>query len=67
MKRCLRKVVVIDLTQFGFIPGKSTIDAVFILWRMHEEYLAKQMKLYMCFVDLKKHLTEFRGKFWNGQ
>ena len=27
-KRC-RKIAMIDDMQFGFIPGKSTIDAVF--------------------------------------
>ena len=39
--------------QFGFMPGKGTIDAVFILRRFYEEYLDKE-KLYMCFVDLEK-------------
>ena len=57
----------IDDMQFGFMPGEGTIDAVFILRRMQEEYSAKQKILYMCFVDLKKHLIEFRGKLWNGQ
>ena len=40
--------------QFGFLPGKGTIDEVFILRWIQEEYLAKQKKLYMCFVDLEK-------------
>ncbi|XP_002731282.2 uncharacterized protein LOC100366586, partial [Saccoglossus kowalevskii] len=40
--------------QFGFMPGKGTIYAVFILRRMQEEYRAKGKKLYMCFVDLEK-------------
>ena len=40
--------------QFGFMPGKGTIDAVFILRRIQGEYLAKQRKLYMCFVDLEE-------------
>ena len=40
--------------QFGFMPGKGTIDAVFILKRIQEEYLAIQKKLHMCFADLKK-------------
>ena len=38
--------------QFGFVPRKGTIDAVFILRRIQVEYLAKQKKLCMCFVDL---------------
>ena len=33
---------------------RGTIDAVFILRRMQEEYHAKWGKLYMCFVDLEK-------------
>ena len=37
----------------GFMPGKGTIDAVFILRRLQEECLNKE-KLYMCFVDLEK-------------
>ena len=45
-----------DNMQFGFMPGRGTIDAVFILWQMQEEYLAKQKNLYMCFVDLEKTL-----------
>ena len=54
LEKRLKNVVTIDDMQFGFMPGKVTIDAVFILRRIHEEYLAKQKKLYMCFVDLKK-------------
>ena len=38
---------------FGFMPGKETVDAMFILTRLQEEYLGKEKKLYMCFVDLE--------------
>ena len=41
-------------TQFGFMPGKGSIDAVFMSRRLQEEYLNKEKKLYMCFVDLEK-------------
>ena len=40
--------------QFCFMPGKGTVDAVSILRMIQEKYLAKQMKLQMCFVDLEK-------------
>ena len=40
--------------QFGFMPERGTINAVFILRKMHKEYHAKGKKLYMCFVDLDK-------------
>ena len=39
---------------FDFVPGKGTIDAVVILRRIQEEYLAEQKKLYMCLVDMEE-------------
>ena len=54
VEKVLRKIVAIDDMQFGFKSGKGTIDAVFILRRIQEEYLAKQKKLYMCLVDLER-------------
>ena len=47
-------MVKVDEMQFGFMPGKGTIDAVFFSRRLQEEYLDKEKKLYMCFVDLEK-------------
>ena len=40
--------------QFGFMPDKGTIDAVFILGRIQTEYLANQKELCMSFVDLEE-------------
>ena len=34
-------IVSVDEMQFGFMPERGTIDAVFILRRMQEEYHAK--------------------------
>ena len=50
----LRRLVKVDQMQFGFMPGKSTVDAIFILGRMQESYLEKNRKLFICFVDLEK-------------
>ena len=38
----------------GFMPGKGTVNAIFIVRRMQEEYQKKDKKLYMCFVDMEK-------------
>ena len=46
--------VKVNEMQFGFMTGKEMVDAVFILRRLQEEYLKKEKKLYMCFVDLEK-------------
>ena len=54
LEKWLRRIVSVDEMQFGFMPEKLTISAVFILRRMQEEYYAKGKKLYVCFVDLEK-------------
>ncbi|XP_015776010.1 PREDICTED: uncharacterized protein LOC107354102 [Acropora digitifera] len=59
LERRMRLMVKVDEMQFGFMPGKGTIDAVFILRRLQEEYLDKEKKLYMHFVDLEKALNRF--------
>ena len=40
--------------QFGFMPKKEAIDALFMVRRMQEKYRDKDKELYMCFVDLEK-------------
>ena len=35
-------LVKVDEMQFVFMPGKGTIDAVFILRRLQEEYLTRR-------------------------
>ena len=40
--------------QFGFMPGRSTVNAIFILRKWQEIYVEKNRKLFICFVDLEK-------------
>ena len=40
--------------QFGFVPGKGTMDAIFITRIVQERFLAKKKDLYFIFVDLEK-------------
>ena len=54
LERKMRLMVKVDEMQFGFMPGKGTMDAVFILKGLQEKYLDKEKKLYMCFVDPEK-------------
>ena len=53
-ERRLRAVVDIDEMQCGFMPGKGTVDALFMVRILQEKYMRKNKKLYMCFVDLEK-------------
>ena len=54
LERRIRTLVNLNVMQFGFMPGKGTADAIFIVRRMQEEHQKKDKKLYMCFVDIKK-------------
>ena len=50
----IRQMVNIDEMQFGFVPGKGTTDAIFIIRQLQEKYLAVNKPLYFAFVDLEK-------------
>ncbi|KAK3533516.1 hypothetical protein QTP70_023345, partial [Hemibagrus guttatus] len=50
----LRKVVEICEQQYGFIPRKSTTDAIFALTILMEKYRDGQRELHCVFVDLEK-------------
>ena len=50
----IRDIVHIDDMQFGFMPGKGTMDAIFIARQLQERFLEKKRELYFAFVDLEK-------------
>ncbi|KAK3548746.1 hypothetical protein QTP70_018779, partial [Hemibagrus guttatus] len=50
----LRKVVEICEQQYGFMPRKSTMDAIFALKILMEKYRDGQRELHCVFVDLEK-------------
>ena len=54
IERRLRSTIEINEMQCGFMPGKGTVDALFIVRMLQEKYAKKKKKLYMCFVDLEK-------------
>ena len=66
VERLLERLVKIDQVQFVFKPGRSTLDAIFILRRMPESYLEKKRKLFICFVDLEKALDRVPRKVIEG-
>ena len=54
IEKYIREAVNIDDMQFGFMPGKGTMDAIFITRIMQERFLARKKDLYFTFVDLEK-------------
>ena len=50
----LKCVTEVDKNQFGFMAGRSTTGAIFVIRQLQEKYLEKKQKLYHIFVDLEK-------------
>ena len=50
----VHEVVDIDKMQYGFMPGRGTVDAVFVLRRLNDKFRAKNKKLFFMFVDPEK-------------
>ena len=65
IEKITRERISIDDMQFGFMPGRGTTDAIFILRQLQEKHLAKNKKLYFAFVDLEKVFDRVPRKvFW---
>jgi hypothetical protein len=54
LNRKLRQVVKINDSQFGFVPGRGTTDAIFLVRQIQESIISKERKKYFGFVDLEK-------------
>jgi len=50
----VREKVEIDNIQFGFIGGKGTTHAIFIVRQLQKTYIVNKKGLWMAFVDLEK-------------
>ena len=50
----IRYQVDIDSMQFGFMTGRSTTDAIFILRQLQEKHHLKRKTMHAAFLDLEK-------------
>ena len=48
------EILDIHKMQYEFMPGRGTVDAVFVLRRDSEKFRAKNKKLFFTFVELEK-------------
>ena len=58
----IKKLVSINDSQFGFVPGRGTTDAIFVVRQLQKKYLAANKRLYMAFVDLEKAFDQVPRK-----
>jgi len=54
IERRLRKDVPISENQFGFMPSRSTVEAINLIKRLLELYRDRKKDLYIVFIDLEK-------------
>ena len=54
IENLLRDKVGIGSMQFGFMPGKGTTDALFVVCQVQERFMDKKRPLFFAFVDLEK-------------
>ena len=66
LEKRLREEVNIGDQQFGFMPKKSTIDAIFALRINAEQYRSAQKELHCVFIDLEKAYDRVpRDEVWH--
>ena len=54
MDRRMRQCTNIHESQFGFMPGRSTTDAIFILKQKIKKHREGQKNIRVTFIDLEK-------------
>jgi hypothetical protein len=57
----LRGMMHITVNQFGFMPERSTMEAIFLIRQVMERYKEQKKDLYMVCIDLKKPLIKYLG------
>ena len=60
----LREVVDIDKMTHGFMPGKGTVDAVFVLRRLSQKFRAKNELFFLYLLTWRRHLIGCQRKRW---
>ena len=54
IEKRLRKDISISQNQFGFMPGRSTTEAIYLLRRLMGLYRDRKVDLHMVFIDMEK-------------
>ena len=56
LQKRLQDIINLDESQFGFMPGKGTVDAIFVLERMEKSFERRRKACISVFFYLEKAL-----------
>ena len=59
----IRKMVTIDESQFGVVPGRGTTDAIFVIHQLQEKYFHGR-QTYMAIVQSEKVFDRVQKAIW---
>jgi Reverse transcriptase (RNA-dependent DNA polymerase) len=64
IEHCLIKLITVSKNQFGFMPGRSTMEVIFLIRQHMKRHQEQKNDLHMIFIDLEKAYNKVNIMWW---